>query len=87
MKRFKYVLIAFMLFLSILPTYGASAAEQGQGPLMNVKLKNYLGNQSSITLKSDGEYQLEDGSTFINKDEEIQVKVESEQLVVYKGSR
>ncbi len=86
MKRFKYVLMAIMLFLSVLPTYGASAAEQGQGPLMNVKLKNYLGNQSSITLTSDGEYQLENGSTFINKDEEVQVKVESEQLVVYKGS-
>ena len=30
MKKFKYVLIAFMLLLlSILPTYGASAADAG----------------------------------------------------------
>ena len=85
MKRLKYVLIAFMLFLSILPTYdGASAAEQGS--LMNVKLKNYLGNQSSITLTSNGEYQLADGRTFMESGEEIQVKVESGELVVYKGS-
>ena len=73
------------MILSILPTYdGASAAEQDS--LMKVKLKNYLGNQSSITLTSNGKYQLADGSTFMESGEEIQVKVESAELVVYKGS-
>ena len=76
------------VIFSILPTYevGAAAAEVEQVPLMKVKLKNYLGNQSSITLKSNGKYQLADGSTFMESDEEIQVKVESGELIVYKGS-
>lgn len=84
MKRVKYWFITFMLLLSIFPAYEANAAEPG--PQMKVKLKNYLGNQSSITLTSNGEYQLADGRIFIKNGEEIQVKVKSGKLVIFKGS-
>ena len=69
----------------MLPAYGATAATQDS--LMTVKLKNYLKDTTSITVTSNGTYQLDDGTAFIKSGEEIQVKVESGQLVVYKASK
>ena len=48
MRRLKYLFLAFLLIFSIVPVKEASATEQNR--LMKVKLKNYLGNPSSITL-------------------------------------
>lgn len=85
MKRVIYLLIAFVMVVSISPVYQTNAAAADQVTLMKVKLKNYLGNQTSIDLKSNGEYQLDNGTTFIESSDDIQVKVESGELVVYKG--
>lgn len=87
MKRVIYLLITFIMVVSILPpVYQANAATADQGTLMKVKLRNYLGDQTSITLKSNGEYQLDNGSAVMESGDELQVKVESGKLVVYKGS-
>ena len=63
MRKLKYLLVALVLLLSMLPAYEATAATQDS--LMTVKLKNYLKDTTSITVTSNGTYQLDDGTTFI----------------------
>lgn len=83
MRRLKYLFLAFVLIFSIVPVKEASATEQDR--LMKVKLKNYLSNPLSITLTSNGTYLTADREIFLKKGEEVKIKVESGQLVVYNG--
>ncbi|MET3317777.1 UNVERIFIED_ORG: SpoIID/LytB domain protein [Peribacillus simplex] len=85
MRSLKYLFIAFFIIFSTLPAHEAEAAEEYTS--MKVKLENFLGNQTSVTLTATGDYQTSDKEVFIKAGEELTVKVESGKLVVYKNSQ
>ena len=53
---------------------------------MKVKLKNYLGNQTQLTLKAEGDYVTPDREVLLEDGIEYQLKLESSQLKLYQGS-
>ncbi|MGE7121286.1 SpoIID/LytB domain-containing protein [Peribacillus sp. NPDC046944] len=77
--------MAFFIIFSTFPAYEAVAAEGSTE--MKVKLRNYLGNQTSVTVTATGDYLTSDGEPFIKSGEELTVKVETGRLVVYKNAK
>ena len=53
---------------------------------MKVKLKNYLGNQTQLTLKAQGDYVTKDREVLLKNGIEYQLQLESGQLKLYQGS-
>lgn len=86
MKKLVYFVIVFILFFASLPVYKASASD-AQDRQIKVKLKQYLGIKTSITLIANGDYKTADGTILLKSGEEAKVQVESSQLVLYKGSK
>ncbi|MFJ7831462.1 SpoIID/LytB domain-containing protein [Peribacillus sp. NPDC097284] len=85
MRSLRYMCMAFFIIFSTFPAYEAVAAE---GSIeMKVKLRNYLGNQTSVTVTATGDYLTFDGELFIKSGEELTVKVEAGKLVVYKNTK
>ncbi|AOH57145.1 hypothetical protein ABE28_022605 [Peribacillus muralis] len=80
----KGLLITFFIIFAIFPTNGAIAAKDNA--TMEVKLKNYIGNITSVKLTATGDYQTSGGEIFIKAGEEMKLNVESGKLAVYKGS-
>ncbi|MFJ7745059.1 SpoIID/LytB domain-containing protein [Peribacillus sp. NPDC097295] len=76
--------LAFFIIFSTFPAYEAVAAEESTE--MKVKLKNFLGNQTSVTISATGDYQTS-GEVFIKSGEELTVKVEAGSLAVYKNTK
>ena len=85
MRSLKYMCLAFFIIFTTFPAYEAAAAEDSTE--MKVKLKNYLGNQTAVTVTATGDYQLSDGKAFIKSGEKLTVKVESGKLAVYKNGK
>ncbi|MGG4265309.1 SpoIID/LytB domain-containing protein [Peribacillus simplex] len=85
MRSLKYLFIAFFIIFSAFPSQEATAAEESK--TMEVKLKNYLGNQTNVKLTATGDYRTSGGETFIKEGEELTLKMESGKLTVYKGSK
>ena len=52
-----------------------------------MKLKNYLGNQTQLTLKAQGDYVTEDREVLLKNGMEYQLKLESGQLKLYQESK
>lgn len=77
--------MAFFIIFTTFPAYEAAAAEESTA--MKVKLKNYLGNQTTVTITATGDYRTTDGDDFIKAGEELTVKVESGKLAVYKNAK
>lgn len=77
--------MAFFIIFSTFPAYEAVAAEGSTE--MKVKLRNYLGNQTSVTVTATGDYLTSDGELFIKSGEELTVKVEAGKLAVYKNTK
>ncbi|MFJ7848273.1 SpoIID/LytB domain-containing protein [Peribacillus sp. NPDC097224] len=82
MRGLKYICMAFFILFTAFPAHEAAAAEKSTE--MKVKLKNYLGNQTTVTIMATGDYQMPDGKDFIKSGEELTVKVESGKLAIYK---
>ncbi|MFJ7724846.1 SpoIID/LytB domain-containing protein [Neobacillus sp. NPDC097160] len=74
--------VAIMLF-GMMPGHKEAAASEPQIP---VKLVNYLGNQSSISLKITGSYYLTGTSILLINNKTYTIKVESQKLSLYDGS-
>ncbi|MGE7603925.1 SpoIID/LytB domain-containing protein [Peribacillus sp. NPDC097675] len=85
MRSLKYMCLAFFIVFTTFPAYEAAAAEESTE--MKVKLKNYLGNQNTVTVMATGDYQLSDGKTIIKSGEELTIKVESGKLAVYENGK
>ncbi|MFP3508817.1 SpoIID/LytB domain-containing protein [Peribacillus sp. SIMBA_075] len=85
MRSLKYLFIAFFIIFSAFPSHEASATEESK--TMEVKLKNYLGNQTSVKLTATGDYRTSGRETFIKEGEELTLKMESGKLGVYKDSK
>ncbi len=77
--------LAFFIIFSTFPSHEAKAAKENT--LMEVKLKNYLGNRTSISITAAGDYRSSEGDIFIKAGEEMNLNVESGKLAVYKQSK
>ena len=76
-----------MAFFIIFSTYPANEAVAAEGSTeMKVKLKNFLGNQTTVTISATGDYLTSDGEVLIQSGEELKVKVEDGKLAVYKNT-
>jgi peptidoglycan hydrolase-like amidase len=78
-KKLFIFFAALFVFVGILPSSKEAATE----PLVQVKLRNYLGNQTSVTLKMAGSYYL-NNSIVSNKT--YTVKVENGAISIYDGA-
>ncbi|MFJ7930555.1 SpoIID/LytB domain-containing protein [Peribacillus sp. NPDC096448] len=83
MRSLKYLFIAFFIIFFAFPSHEATAAEENI--TMEVKLKNYLGNRTSVKITATGDYRTSGGELFIKAGENLTLKVESDKLAVYKG--
>jgi SpoIID/LytB domain protein len=84
-KLLTYSIILFIL-LSLVPSKMAAAAYTEE-PEMQVMLKNYLGNKSSVSLGVTGSYNLEGISTKLTSGKTYTIKVEGgTTLSLYDGS-
>ncbi|WHX91162.1 SpoIID/LytB domain-containing protein [Peribacillus simplex] len=83
MRSLRYLFIAFFITFFAFPSHEATAAEENTS--MEVKLKNYLGNRTSVKIKATGDYRTSGGEIFIKAGENLTLKVESGKLAVYKG--
>lgn len=54
MRSLKYWFIAFFIIFFAFPSHEATAAEENT--TMEVKLKNYLGNRTSVKINAAGDY-------------------------------
>ncbi|MCM3672513.1 SpoIID/LytB domain-containing protein [Peribacillus simplex] len=85
MKSLKYLFIAFFIIFFAFPSHEATAAEENT--TMEVKLKNYLGNRTSVKITANADYRTSGGEIIIKAGENLTLKVESAKLAVYKGSK
>ncbi|WP_144549315.1 SpoIID/LytB domain-containing protein [Peribacillus simplex] len=83
MRSLRYLFIAFFIIFFAFPSHETTAAEENT--TMEVKLKNYLGNRTSVKIKATGDYSTSGGEIFIKAGENLTLKVESGKLAVYKG--
>ena len=84
MGSLKGLFLAFFIIFAIFPSLEANAAKENA--TMEVKLKNYLGNRTSVKITATGDYQTSGGEIFIKAGEEMKLNVESGELAVYKDS-
>lgn len=86
-KKTLSLLLSLVLLLSFLPVFEHSIYASVAEPLVHVKLKNYLGNKTVISLTSSGTYKTGDGKVSINSNTEYMVKLEQSKLKLYQGSQ
>ncbi|PFP30839.1 hypothetical protein COJ96_02425 [Bacillus sp. AFS073361] len=85
MRKLFHFLITTIVFLSIAPPYKEAAAIAAE-PNIQVKLVNFLGNQSSVSLKIKGSYYLNgNSSNLLSANKSYSVKVENGALGLYDG--
>ncbi|MGF6953446.1 SpoIID/LytB domain protein [Neobacillus sp. B4I6] len=86
MRKLFSILIATIVFLGIVPSYKGAEAFATE-PQIQVKLVNFLGNQSSISLKIVGSYYLNGNSSNpLIPNKSYKVKVENGTLGLYDGN-
>ncbi|MFP5108536.1 Ig-like domain-containing protein [Neobacillus sp. C211] len=86
MRKLFSILIATIVFLGIVPSYKGAAALATE-PQIQVQLVNFLGNQSSISLKIVGSYYLNgNSSNLLISNKSYTVKVENGTLSLYDGN-
>jgi len=85
MRSLKYLFIAFFITFFAFPSHEATAVEENT--TMEVKLKNYLGNRTSVKITATGDYRNSGGEIFIKAGESLTLKAESAELAVYKDSQ
>ncbi|WP_057911955.1 SpoIID/LytB domain-containing protein [Peribacillus muralis] len=85
MGSLKGLFMAFFIIFAIFPSHEAIAAKENA--TMEVKLKNYLGNQTSVKITATGDYQTSRGEIFIKAGEEMTLNVKSGKLAAYKESK
>ncbi|GHH99014.1 SpoIID/LytB domain-containing protein [Neobacillus kokaensis] len=77
------LLVIILLFSLLSPSASAEAAE----PIVKVKLVNYLGNKSSITIKPTGDYIVQESNTRLLNGKSYTIKYENQdQLTLLDGT-
>ncbi|QIZ05609.1 SpoIID/LytB domain-containing protein [Priestia megaterium] len=86
MRKFFIFMIVTFVFLGIVPSYKEAAAIDAE-PNTQVKLVNFLGNESSVSLKIKGSYYLNgNSSNLLSANKSYTVKVENGNLCLYDGN-
>jgi SpoIID/LytB domain protein len=82
----KFVVLCFMILgLLISPNLTTNASAEAFNEVVNVKLHNYLGNKTSISLDVEGKY-IVDNDRRVLTGTGISIKAESGALKLYKGT-
>jgi stage II sporulation protein D len=84
LKKIVLLAISLMLVLGLWPLPPADAASE---PVVQVKLKNYLGSPKSVTLKATGRYSTDLNHIKLVPNHTYQLKVENGRLALYDGSK
>lgn len=82
-NRFIKIMLVVIIIFSLIPVKNADAAE----PTLQVKLLNYLGNQTEITVSIRGNYLLGNTNTVLNDGSIYYMKNENGQLAIYSRSQ
>ncbi|MGZ4160950.1 MAG: SpoIID/LytB domain-containing protein, partial [Neobacillus sp.] len=88
MKKLLMYFVMMFVLLGIMPSpkQAAEPVPNTVEPQVNVKLVNYLGNQTSITLKITGSYYLNGTSNLLISNKTYTLKVENQKLGLYDGN-
>jgi stage II sporulation protein D len=87
MKKFVVYFVMVMVLFGVMPGHKEAAdVVLAPEPLVQVKLVNYLGDQSSISLKISGSYFLDGTSHLLINTKTYTVKVENKKLYIYDGN-
>ncbi|MFK9093647.1 SpoIID/LytB domain-containing protein [Bacillus salipaludis] len=81
MKKIMLFALVFTLLLSLLP-YDYGYAQQTE-PIVKVKLINFLGNKTEITLKPNGDYVTSDQNITLKSGNAYLIKLENGKLSLY----
>ncbi len=84
LRRILSSLLVLILVISLIPISQVEAAIE---PVMQVKLKNYLGNQTQINLRTQGDYVTPDNKILLKHNTEYTLKLEKRELKLYTGSK
>ncbi|MEW4209495.1 SpoIID/LytB domain-containing protein [Priestia megaterium] len=84
----KFILRAVLgLAIVLTPLAWFSTAEAaGSEPLVSVKLENYLGNKSSITIHPSALYRVKDENVTLQANRDYEVKVAGANVALYQGA-
>jgi stage II sporulation protein D len=74
----------FTLLLSVFTSYDTSAQETE--PIVKVKLINFLGNKSELTLKPTGDFKTSNQNIILNSGSTYLLKLQNEKLYLYKDN-
>ncbi|MED1471270.1 SpoIID/LytB domain-containing protein [Bacillus salipaludis] len=84
MKKFCSAFLVLLLLLSSLNCINIASAEEVK--LMTVKLKNYIGNQKTLTISVKGKYDIPDTDVSLVEGKTYKVQVENSALSLYENS-
>lgn len=85
MKKIGKIFFAVIVMLIALNVVNKAEAAETE-PLISVKLSNYLGNKSSITIQPSEIYRIKGTNLILSAKKDYEVKVTSSGIAIYKGT-
>lgn len=85
MKKIGEIFFAVIVMLIALNVVNKAEAAETE-PLISVKLSNYLGNKSSITIQPSEIYRIKGTNLILSAKKDYEVKVTSSDIAIYKGT-
>lgn len=86
MKKFLRIFLAFLLIVSLFPMFPVVPTIAAMEPIVNVKLVNYLGNKTEISIIPNGNYQIENTNIVLENKTQYKLKIEGSKIKVYKNN-
>ncbi|MGS2778672.1 SpoIID/LytB domain-containing protein [Robertmurraya sp. GLU-23] len=83
MKKYLLLLLIFAMIISLFPYNNVQALTSE--PIVKVKLVNYLGNKSEITIKPNGDYITNDSNVVLKTGETYVLKLVNGKLSLYQN--
>ena len=81
------LLLSLFLILSLLPTFATITEASQLEPQVQVKLKNYLGNKTQITIEPSDTYTSSDEKLILQANTSYTIKLEDTKLNIYSGNK
>ncbi|WP_338449583.1 SpoIID/LytB domain-containing protein [Niallia oryzisoli] len=82
-RRILSSFLFLVLFISLIPIPHGEAASE---PVMQVKLNNYLGNQTQVNLRVQGDYVTSEHKTLLKNNNQYTLKLENGKIKLNQGS-
>ena len=83
LKKILSLSLSLMLLISLLPAYEYIVHASEEEPQVHVKLKNYLGNKTQVSIKPTGIYKMGDQETTLSSNTAYTLKLEDSKLNLY----